>query len=117
MDEIKVDVPGIRMINNGDGTYQLILVALNEMRADVLRHTLGKTILLSYVYDGSDITFYLEFKLCAIDKMFRVPVNANVETRKWLNLIDEKTVKAISICHWDGKGGLMFYDKPVPVIR
>jgi hypothetical protein len=114
MEEIKADVQGIRMINQ-DGNYQLVLIALNELWADVLLRTLNDTIRLSYEYDGSDITFYLLFELSGINKMFKVPVNAMVETRKWLSLIDDKKVNAIRVGYRDGKGGILFFGEPVAI--
>jgi hypothetical protein len=114
MDEIKADIQGIRMINQ-DGEHQLVLVALNEMWADVLRHTLGGSVYLKYLYDGYDITFYLIFELPAVHKMFKVQVNATAETRKWLSLIDNKKVTAIRVAYRDGKGGPIFYGEPVLV--
>src|SRR5690349_17292362 len=88
MDEIKADVHGVRMISKV-GMHQLVLMALNELWAGILLHTLGKAVHLKYQYDGSDITLYLLFELPDINKMFRVPVNATTETRKWLSLIDD----------------------------
>ena len=113
MDEIKVDVQGIGMAAQMDGTHHLILIALNAMRADILRHTLGESTLLGYNDDGYDITFYLVFKLPGINKMFRVPVNASTDTRKWLTLIDLGTVSAIHVAYRDGKGGTILFGKPV----
>lgn len=114
MDEIKADVQGIRIINK-DGKHQLVLIALNELWADILLHTLGSSIHLSYQYDGSDITFYLLFELPDIVKMFKVPVNTTSETRKWLSLIDVKKINAIGVGYRDGKGGLLLYGEPVTV--
>jgi len=114
MDEIKADVQGVRMINQ-NGTYQLVLMALNELWADILLRPLGSSIHLSYQYDGNDITFYLLFELPAIDKMFKVPVNATAETRKWLSLIDDKKINAIRVGYRDGKGGMLLYGEPVTV--
>jgi hypothetical protein len=113
MDEIKADVQGIRMSTQNDDTHHLILISLNAMWADILRHTLGDSVVLRYVYDGYDITYYFVFELPHIDKMFRVAVNATSETRKWLNLIDEKRVTAISVAYRDGKGGIILFGKPV----
>ena len=115
MDEIKADVRGVRMMNI-DGTYHLILMALNELWADILLHTLGKAVHLKYQYDGSDITFYLVFELPGINKMFKIPVNATTETRKWLNLIGDKKVNGIRVGYRDGKGGLLLYGDPIPII-
>jgi hypothetical protein len=115
MDEIKADVHGIRMIYR-DGAYKVILMTLNELWADILLHTLGKTVHLKYQYNGSDITFYLLFELPAIDKMFNVSANANAETRKWLSLIDDKKINAIRVGYRDGKGGMLLYGEPVAVI-
>jgi hypothetical protein len=114
MDEIKADVQGIRMINR-EGNHHLVLMALNELWADILRLNLGKTVNLKYQYDGSDVTFYLLFELPGIDKTFTVSVNANAETRKWLNLIDDKKINAIRVGYRDGKGGLLLYGEPVAV--
>jgi len=114
MDEIKADVQGIRMMKS-DGAHQLVLMALNELWADILLRTLGKTVNLKYQYDGSDITFYLFFELPDIDKRFTVSVNANTETRKWLDLIDGKKINAIRVGYRDGKGGLLLYGEPVPI--
>jgi hypothetical protein len=114
MDEIRADVQGIRMINK-DGTHQLVLMALNELWAGILLHTLGKAVSLKYQYDGGDITFHLLFELLDINKMFRVPVNATVETRKWLILIDDKNINAIRVGYRDGKGGLLLYGEQVVV--
>jgi len=113
MDELKVDVQGIRMTAQNDGRYHFILIALNEMWADILRHTLGDNIVLKYVYDGYDITFHLVFELPGINKMFRIPVNASIETRKWLNLIDEGIVTGINVAYRDGKGGIIPFGKPL----
>ena len=115
MEEIKADVQGIRMINQ-DGMHQLVLMALNELWADILLHTLGKAVHLRYQYDGNDITFYLLFELPGINKMFKVPVNATVETRKWLSLIDDKKINAIRVGYRDGKGGMLLYGEPVALI-
>ena len=98
-----------------DGTHHLILIALNAMWADVLRHTLGDRVVLGSNYDGYDITFHLVFELPGINKMFRIPINANIETRKWLNLIDERKVTGINVVYRDGKGGTILFGKPVPV--
>ncbi|MBS1523584.1 MAG: hypothetical protein JST50_21460 [Bacteroidetes bacterium] len=114
MDEIKVDAQGIRLISKND-TYQLVLMALNELWAGILLRTLGATVRLKYLYDGSDITFYLLFELPGIDKMFKVPVNATTETRKWLSLIDDKKINAIRVGYRDGKGGLLLYGEPMAV--
>jgi len=95
--------------------YQLVLMALNELWADILLRTLGDAVRLKYLYDGSDITFYLVFELSGINKMFKVPVNATTETRKWLSLIDDKKINAIRIGYRDGKGGLLFYGESVAV--
>jgi len=114
MNEIKVDIQGVRMINK-DGVNQLVLMALNELWADILLRTLGKAIYLKYRYDGNDITFHLLFELPGIDKMFKVPVNATSETRKWLKLIDDKKVNAIRIGYRDGKGGMLLYGEPVVI--
>jgi hypothetical protein len=114
MDEIKADVQGIRIIDK-NGVHHLVLIALNELWAGVLLHTLGKEVNVKYQYDGSDITFYLVFELPGIDKMFKVPVNATSETRKWLNLIDGKKVNAIKVGYRDGKGGMLLYGNPVAV--
>ena len=114
MDEIKADVQGIRMINR-DGNYHLVLMALNELWADILLRTLGKTVNLKYQYDGSDITFYLLFELPDIDKKFKTSVNANTETRKWLDMIGDKKINAIRVGYRDGKGGLLLYGEPVPI--
>jgi hypothetical protein len=114
MDEIKANVQGIRMIKQGD-MHQLVLMALNELWADILLRTLGGTVRLQYRYDGTDIIFYLLFELPDINKMFIVPVNATVETRKWLNLIDDKKINATRIGYRDGKGGLLLYNEPVAV--
>jgi hypothetical protein len=115
MDEIKVDVQGVRIINNNEGTHQLVLVALNELWADVLLNTLGKSVQLDFLYDGYDITLYLVFKLPGIDKMFKVQVNVTPETRKWLDLINNKKINAIKVAYRDGKGSPIFYGKPVLV--
>ena len=115
MDEIKADVHGARMINKY-GAHQLVLMALNELWAGILLHTLGKAVHLKYQYDGSDITFYFLFELPGINKMFMVPVNATVETLKWLKLIDDKKVTAIRVGYRDGKGGLLLYGDQVPII-
>lgn len=114
MEEIKADIQGIRMINQ-DGTYQLVLMTLNELWADVLLRTLNDAIRLGYEYDGSDITFYLLFELPRINKMLKVPVNAIAETRKWLSLIDDKKVNAIRVGYRDGKGGMLLYGEPVAI--
>ncbi len=114
MDEIKADIQGIRMINQ-DGTYQLVLMALNELWADILLHKLGQSVHLKYQYDGGDITFYLLFELPGIDKMFKVLVNATAETRRWITVIDNKKVNAIRVGYRDGKGGTLLYGKPVTV--
>jgi len=114
MDEIKVDVQGIRMVSKGS-TYQLVLVAMNELWADILLRTLGSLVKLKYQYDGDDITFYLLFELPDIDKMFKVPVNATIETRKWLNLINGKKINAIEVGYRDGKGGLLLHGEPVAI--
>jgi len=114
MDEIKADVQGVRMINQND-VYQLVLMALNELWADILLRTLGGSIHLSYRHDGSDITFYLLLELPDIGKMFEVPVNATIETRKWLRLIDNRKINAIRIGYRDGKGGLLLYGEPVGI--
>lgn len=113
MEEIKIEVQGIRMAAQIDGTYRLILIALNAMWADILRHTLGDSVVLGYSYDGYDITFYLVFQLPGIGKMFSTPVNASVETRKWLRLIDEKKLTSINVAYCDGKGGTILFGKPV----
>ena len=114
MEEIKADVQGIRMLNQ-DGNHQLVLMALSELWAYVLLRTLNDAIRLGYEYDGSDITFYFLFELPRINKMFKVPVNATVETRKWLSLIDGKKVNAIRVGYRDGKGGMLFYGEPVAI--
>lgn len=114
MDEIKAEVQGIRMMKR-DGAHQLVLMALNELWADILLRTLGKTVNLKYQYDGSDITFYLFFELPEIDKTFKVSVNANSETRKWLGLIGDKKINAIRVGYRDGKGGLLLYGEPVAI--
>lgn len=114
MDEIKADVQGVRMTNRS-GVYQLILMALNNLWADILLQTLGSSVQLKYLYDGNDITLYLLFELPDIDKMFKVPVNATAETRKWLSLIDDKKINAIRVGYRDGKGGLLLYGEPVAV--
>ena len=103
----------MRMINR-NGSHQLILMALNNLWADILLQTLGSSVKLKYQYDGSDITFYLLFELPGIDKMFKVPVNATTETRKWLNLIDDKKI-AIRAGYRDGKGGLLLHGEPVAI--
>ena len=115
MEEIKADVQGIHMIYQ-DGKHRLVLMALNELWADVLLRTLNDTIRLRYKYDGSDITFYLLFELPGIDKMFKVPVNATIETRKWLSLIADKKINAIRVGYRDGKGGTLFYGEPVAIL-
>ena len=112
---MKADVHGIRIINQDD-RYQLVLMALNELWADILLHTLGEAVRLRYQYNGNDITFYLLFELPAIDKVFKVPVNATAETRKWLSLIDDKKINAIRVGYRDGKGGMLLFGKPVTVI-
>ena len=114
MDEIKVDVQAIRMVSKGS-TYQLVLVAVNELWADILLRNLGSSVKLKYQYDGDDITFYLLFELPGIDKMFKVPVNAITETSKWLNLIDGKKTDAIRVGYRDGKGGLLLYGELVAI--
>lgn len=114
MEEIKADVQGIQMINQ-DGNHRLVLMALNELWADVLLRTLNDTIRLGYENEGSDITFYLLFELPRINKIFKVPVNATVETRKWLSLIDAKKVNAIRVGYRDGKGGMLLYGEPVAI--
>jgi len=114
MDEIKTDVQGIRIICR-EGKYFLVLMALNELWADILLRTLGKTVHLKYQYDGNDITFYLLFELPDIDKKFKASVNANSETRKWLDLIDDKKINAIRVGYRDGKGGLLLYGEPVAI--
>jgi hypothetical protein len=114
MDQIKTDVHGVRIITQ-NGAYRLVLIALNELWADILLRTLGSSIHLSYQYDGSDITLYLSFELPDIGKMFKVPVNATSETRKWLSLIDDKKINAIKAGYHDGKGGLLLYGEPVTV--
>ncbi|MBV8389092.1 MAG: hypothetical protein JO080_04760 [Mucilaginibacter sp.] len=114
MDEIKADVQGIRMIKK-NGKPQLVLIALNELWADILRHTLGKAVYLKYLYDGNDITFYLVFDLPDINKTFKVQVNATPETRKWLNLIDNHKVTSIRTAYRDGKGGTVLYGDPVSI--
>ena len=98
-----------------DDMHQLVLMTLNELWADILLRTLGGTVHMQYLYDGNDITFYLLFELPNINKMFGVPVNATVETRKWLNLIDDKKINAIRVGYRDGKGGLLLYGEPVAV--
>jgi hypothetical protein len=113
MDEIKIDVQGIRMAPHHDGMYNLILIASNAMWADILQHTFGESVVLGYNYDGYDITFYLVLELPGINKMFRMPVNASFETRKWLNLIDERKVTAIHLAYRDGKGGTILFGKSV----
>ena len=114
MDEIKTDVQGIRIIFR-EGKYLLVLMALNELWADILMRTLGKTVNLKYQYDGCDITFYLLFELPDIDKTFKVSVNANAEPRKWLDMIGDKKINAIRVGYRDGKGGLLLYGEPVAV--
>jgi len=114
MDEIKVNVQGVRMMRS-DGAHQLVLIALNELWADILLRTLGKTVNLKYQYDGSDITFYLLFELHDIDKKFTTSVNANTETRKWLEMIGDKKINAIRVGYRDGKGGLLLYGEPVAI--
>ena len=96
-----------------NGTQHLILVAQNDMWADVLLHNLGDEVVLRYTYDGYDITFYLVFELPHIDKVFSVPVNASSETKKWLQWIDGKMVTAIWVAYRDGKGGLVPFGNPV----
>jgi len=115
MEEIKVDIQGVRMTSNNGGTHQLVLIALNELWADVLGHTLGEAVRLDYAYDGYDITFYLMFELPGIDKMFKLQVNATTETRKWLSLIDDQKIITIRVAYPDGKGSPIYYGKPVPV--
>ena len=102
------------MVSKGS-TYQLVLVAMNELWADILLRTLGSSIKLKYQYDGNDITFYLLFELPDINKMFKVTVNAMAETRKWLNLIDGKKINAIRVGYRDGKGGLLLYGELVAI--
>ena len=98
-----------------DDSLQLVLMALNELWAGILLHTLGKAVRLKYQYNGNDITFYLLFELPEIDKMFKVSVNANTETRKWLSLIEDKKINAIRVGYRDGKGGLLHFGEPVAV--
>lgn len=114
MDQIKVEIQGIRVINR-DGTHQLVLMALNNLWADILLHSLGSSVRLKYEYDGSDTTFYLVFELPDINKLFKAPVNSTTETRKWLSLIDNKKINAIRVGYRDGKGGLLLYGGPVAV--
>jgi hypothetical protein len=113
MDEIKPYIQGVRMTHQDNGTHHLILVASNDMWADVLLHTLGDKIVLKYTYDGYDITFYLVFELPHIDKMFSVAINASSETKKWLKWIEEKTVTDLWVAYRDGKGGVVPYGKSV----
>jgi hypothetical protein len=115
MDEIKADVQGIRMISQC-GMHHLVLMALNELWADILLRNLGNEVHMKYRYDGNDITFYLWFELPRIDKMFKIPVNATVETRKWLSLVDDKKINAIRVGYRDGKGGMLLYGEPVALI-
>ena len=113
MEEITPEIQGVRMTSQNNGTHHLILVTLNEMWADVLHHTLGDQVVLGYTNDGYDITFYLVFELSHIDKLFRVPVNASPETKKWLNWIDEKLVTNIRVAYRDGKGGIVTFGKAI----
>ena len=113
MEEISPNIQGVRMASRDNGTHELILIAPNAMWADVLLHTLGERVILSYSYDGADITFYLLFELPGIDKMFKVAVNAFAGTLQWLTWIDEKTVTDIRTCYRDGKGGLILFGAPI----
>lgn len=115
MEEINPSIQGVRMARQPDGGYRLILVASNEMWADVLHHTLGNEVMLGYTYDRTDITFYLVIELSHIGKLFRVPVNANSGTLDWLNRLDERTVSGISVAYRDGKGGIIPFGAPLSV--
>ena len=115
MEEINPNIQGIRMSKLPDGTHNLILVASNEMWADVLHHTLGKQVGLGYTYDGNDITFYVVVELPHIGKLFRVPVSVHSGTLNWLSRIDEKTVTGISVAYRDGKGGAIPFGETVHV--
>ena len=115
MEEIHPKVQGVRMSSRDNGNHLLVLITLNELWSDVLLHTLGSEVNLSYKYDGTDITFYLVFHLPHIDKCFKMPVNASSTTKKWLNWIDERTVSAVWVAHRDGKGGNVPVGKAVKV--
>ncbi|MGZ3819149.1 MAG: hypothetical protein ACXVB6_01055 [Mucilaginibacter sp.] len=105
MEEIKHQIQSVKMPRQNNGTYYLMLVVLNEMTADILHHRLNREIILSYVYDGTDITFYLVFELLHIDKMFKLAINASVETLKWLDRINKRLVTGVQVAYFDGKGG------------
>ena len=115
MEEIKLDIKGVRMTNQDNGGHHLILVVLNAMQADILKHTLGDHIVLGHIYDGHDITFHLVFELPHINKLFKVPVNASAETKKWLEWIDENLVTNIWVAYPDGKGGIIPVGPPIPL--
>jgi hypothetical protein len=89
------------------------LIALNELWADILHHTLGSEVVLQYRYDGSDITFYLIFELPHLNKMFSVPVNATTETKKWLTWIDAQQVTTVGVGYTDGKNGILPFGTPI----
>lgn len=113
MQQIKVDVQGIRINSQNDGTHHLMLIALNAMWADILQHTLGDRVVLKYNYDGQGITFDVIFELPVINKTFSVQANANTHTLKWLNWIDDKKVTVIRVAFRDGKGGPILFGNPV----
>jgi hypothetical protein len=114
MDQIRVNVQGIRMAALPNGNQHLLLIAPNQLQADILQHTIGGSVKLSYTYDGTDITFYLVFELPRISKMFRIAINANTATCKWLNHVDEQKVTAIRIAYRDGKGSPVISGSIVP---
>jgi hypothetical protein len=116
MEEISPIIQGIRMLGRGKDMHQLVLIAPNAMWADVLHHTLGQQVILTYTYDGAGITYYLRFELPGIGKMFKVAVGSFTQTLQWLNWIDEKTVTDIRVCYRDGKGGLIPYGATVALL-
>ena len=113
MEEIKANVQSIRMTRQPDGSRHVVLVATNELQADILRHTLGDSISVRYSYDGSDITWYLIFELPRIQKMFRVPINANEATLKWMDWLDERSITAVRVAYYDGKLSIIPFGAPI----
>ncbi len=88
---------------------------LNKPDVDVLRRIVGAKPALKYLYDGSDITFYLLLILNQTGKKIRIPVNASAGTLKWLELIDRQLVDTVSFAHFDGKGGLIKQSEPIKI--
>jgi len=110
------DILDIRIVPQSTGTNCVILVTESQLRADILKSTLGDELVLSYFQPNNDVKFYLNFEAFRIVKSnLIVAVEANPKTLNWMNWIDGKTVTDVWVGYPDGYGGVSFYGTSIPV--